>query len=122
MAKLPEAIQVEISEENLNSNPKNSRVKNFWKLFKLGGPKTTKDLDLYVRFSIFIAILFTAIVLVLFTITGSEPDTLITCFFGMFGGEVFFCAMIKLFKLHSEAKIQNGMEDDKDASDDSSCE
>ena len=45
----------------------------------------------------------------------------------MFGGEIFSCAMIKLFKLHTEAKIQQGMDDteggDSNAeSDDSSCE
>ena len=88
--------------------------------------KTLHDLDVYVRFSIVIAILFTIAVLIIFSFTQSEPSTLITCFFAMFGGEIFSCAMIKLFKLHTETKIRNGMDDeggDSNAeSDDSSCE
>lgn len=113
--RFPDDIPSEVSQkEVVKSNPKNSRVENFRKLFKLGGPKTTKDLDLYVRFSIAIAIIFTIAVLIIFIITGLEPSTLITCFFAMFGGEVFFCAMIKLFKLHTEEKIRQGMEEDKE--------
>ena len=102
-------------------NPKKSRVGNFWKLFKefltpKGGVRTLKDLDIYVRFCITIAIIFTTAVLVIFTITGAEPSTLITCFFAMFGGEIFACAMIKLFKMKWREN------DDGSDSNDSSCE
>lgn len=112
-------------EENTNPIPKFSRVKNFLKLFdflKINGRKTLKDLDRYVRFSIAIAIIFTVAILIIFVLTQQEPSTLIQCFFAMFGGEVFFCAMIKLFKLHTEAKIQQGGDPDGYDSDDSSCE
>lgn len=68
-------------------------------LHPTGGAKTLKDLDLYVRFSILVSIIFTIVVLVIFGLTGVEPDTLITCFFTMFGGEIFACAVIKLFKM-----------------------
>ena len=81
-----------------------------------GGPKSLRDLDLYVRFCIFIAIIFTVAVLVIFTITGAEPSTLITCFFAMFGGEIFACAMIKLFKMKWREN------DDGSDSNDSPCE
>lgn len=87
--------------------------------------KTMHDLDVYVRFSIVISIIFTILILLIFAFTQQEPATLITCFFAMFGGEIFSCAMIKLFKLHTETKIQRGLEDggdDNAESDDSSCE
>lgn len=80
--------------------------------------KTMKDLDKYVKFCIASAIIFTIVIICLYAFTGSEPSTLVTCFFGMFGGEVFFCAMIKLFKLHKESKIQNGLETDKEEDED----
>ena len=64
-----------------------------------GGARTLKDLDLYVRFCILMAIVFTIVILVIFALTGLEPTTLITCFFAMFGGEIFACALIKLFKM-----------------------
>ena len=109
------------AKEVKKRNPIFSRVGNFWKLFKefltpKGGVKTLKDLDIYVRFCITIAIIFTTAVLVIFTITGAEPSTLITCFFAMFGGEVFACAMIKLFKMKWREN------DDGSDSNDSSCE
>ena len=118
------AIPKDVSHEtgvSHSSNPKKSRVGNLWKLFKefltpKGGVKTLKDLDIYVRFCISIAIIFTTAVLVIFTITGAEPSTLITCFFAMFGGEIFACAMIKLFKMKWREN------DDGSDSNDSPCE
>jgi len=36
---------------------------------------------------------------VIFLTTGDEMDTLTTCFYGLFGGELFMCCMIKRLKL-----------------------
>ena len=57
------------------------------------------SLDIYIIFSIICVIIYTAISIFLVVKTGMSLDTLTTCFFAFFGGEVFACAMIKRFKL-----------------------
>lgn len=109
---------------SLTRDQKIPRVKKSQKQSK-PTKKTMHDLDVYVRFSIVISIIFTILILLIFAFTQQEPSTLITCFFAMFGGEIFSCAMIKLFKLHTETKIRNGMEEGGDTdgeSNDSPCE
>lgn len=68
--------------------------------------KTTNDvpksLTLYVVFSILVILIFTIVELIISTISGINHDTLITCFFGVFGGEILCCALIKIFKLKKE--------------------
>ena len=44
-------------------------------------------------------IIFTAVCLYVFSKTGYEPSTLITCFFATFSFELIACAFIKIFKL-----------------------
>lgn len=61
--------------------------------------KKLSGLDKYVLFSIALLLLFTVAEFLVSTITGVSHDTLITAFYGAFGGEVFFCALIKIFKL-----------------------
>ena len=61
--------------------------------------KRVSGLDKYVIFSLACLILFTAVMIPVQAITGTTQDTLITCFFAAFGGEVLACAMIKKFKL-----------------------
>lgn len=61
--------------------------------------KRTRALDKYVVFSITILLIFTVSQMVITAITGTEQNTLITCFFACFGGELFLCAMIKRLKL-----------------------
>ena len=63
---------------------------------------TQKDLTKYVIFSITMVILYTIVEFVLTSLTTVQHDTLTTCWYGFFGGEVFLCAMIKLFKLRRE--------------------
>ena len=58
-----------------------------------------KDLDKYIIFSFTVLIIFTIVYTVIFCIKDSVPDTLITAFFGFFGGEIVCCAMIKRLKL-----------------------
>ena len=59
-------------------------------------------LDIYVIFSIASLVLYTIVSQVLVVVTGLTLDTLTTCFFGFFGGEIVTCALIKIFKLKNE--------------------
>ena len=59
-------------------------------------------LDKYVIFAFTCLIVFTVVMIIVQTITGITQDTLITCFFASFGGELLLCAMIKRLKLKKE--------------------
>ena len=59
-------------------------------------------LDVYVIFSILMLLIYTVADQYLTYRTGYTNDTLTTCFFGFFGGEVVTCALIKIFKLKEE--------------------
>lgn len=59
-------------------------------------------LSSYVVFSIVLLLLYSIIELVTSTLTSISHDTLTTCFFGVFGGEILSCALIKIFKLREE--------------------
>lgn len=61
--------------------------------------KKMSTLDKYCIFSFTCLILFTIVMIIVQTVTGTTQDTLITCFFGAFGGELLLCAMIKRLKL-----------------------
>lgn len=63
---------------------------------------TIKDLTKYVIFSISIIIIYTIAEFILSTITGISHDTLSTCVYSFFGGELVLSAMIKIFKLRRE--------------------
>lgn len=65
-------------------------------------PKKLPALDKYVIFSFTCLIVFTIVMICVQTITGITQDTLITCFFASFGGELLLCAMIKRLKLKKE--------------------
>ena len=64
--------------------------------------KRMHSLTLYVVFSILVLIIYTIMEQVLSTITGVSHDTLTTCIFAAFGGEILACALIKIFKLKKE--------------------
>lgn len=57
------------------------------------------DLDKYIIFSFSVMILYTIFEFIFSTITGVSHDTLTTCLYGAFGGELLMCALIKRFKL-----------------------
>lgn len=59
-------------------------------------------LSSYVVFSITILLIYTAVELVLVSLTEMSHDTLTTCFYSVFGGEILACALIKIFKLKEE--------------------
>lgn len=69
--------------------------------------KKLSGLDKYVIFSFVCLIIFTVTMIIVQTVTGITQDTLITCFFGCFGGELLLCAMIKRLKLKNENKGEN---------------
>lgn len=71
--------------------------------------KTMHSLTLYVVFSIITLIVYTIVEQVLSAVTGFSNDTLTTCFFACFGGEILMCGLIKIFKLKNE-KEDNGDE------------
>lgn len=63
------------------------------------GKKKRSGLDKYIIFSFSVMILYTIAEFVLSTLTGVMHDTLTTCLYGAFGGELLLCAIIKKFKL-----------------------
>lgn len=65
--------------------------------------KKMSGLDKYVIFSFSCLIIFTIVMIIIQTITGIMQDTLITCFYASFGGELLACAMIKRLKLKKGA-------------------
>lgn len=66
--------------------------------------KRMKGLDKYVIFCFVVLIIYTAAQTIVTIKTGVESSTLTTCFFGVFGGEVLLCALIKRLKLKNELK------------------
>ena len=55
-------------------------------------------LDMYVIFSIIVILAFTV-----FEFLSDRPhDVLTTCFYACFGGEILYCALIKIFKLRND--------------------
>ena len=61
--------------------------------------KQLPDLDKYIIFSFAVMIVYTVFEFVFSTITGVSHDTLTTCLYGCYGGELLMCAMIKRLKL-----------------------
>lgn len=57
------------------------------------------SLTIYVIFSIVSIIAYTVVEMIISTNSGISHDTLTTCFYGVFGGEILCCALIKIFKL-----------------------
>lgn len=65
-------------------------------------PRKVPSLTKYVAFSITVLIVYTVAELVLATRSGTTHDSLTTCVFACFGGEILSCALIKIFKLKEE--------------------
>ena len=67
-----------------------------------------KALDKYVIFSITALIIFTIIAIIVQIVTEQAiSDTLVTCFFAAFGGELLSLAMIKRLKLKKGDRDEN---------------
>ena len=67
--------------------------------------KNISALDVYVTFSILSLVIYTIVSQLLAINFGVILDTLTTCFFGFFGGEIVTCGLIKIFKLKDKEKI-----------------
>ena len=66
------------------------------------------SLTKYVIFSIALLLIYMIAEFIFATITGNSHDTLTTCVFATFGGEILSCALIKIFKLKEESSNDNG--------------
>ena len=66
--------------------------------------KKINSLSLYVIFSIISLLIYTIISQYLAIYYDKVLDTLTTCFFSFFGGEVVTCGLIKIFKLKDTKK------------------
>ena len=62
--------------------------------------KKLRGLDKYVCFSISVVLIYTVAEFVTVTITGIEKQTLTTCVYGFFAGEVTVCALLRALKIH----------------------
>lgn len=70
-------------------------------------PKTKKKLsalDKYVIFSIGITIVYTIVEFIFSILTGQTHDTLTTCVYAFFAGEIVTSGLIKIFKIKEENK------------------
>lgn len=79
--------------------------------------KKLNGLDKYVIFSIALLLLYTVAEFFTSSVTGLSHDTLTTCFYAAFGGEILSCALIKIFKLRDDDKECDWRENDAVASD-----
>jgi len=73
--------------------------------------KNVHSLDVYVTFSILSLILYTIISQIIAIYSNIILDTLTTCFFGFFGGEIVTCGLIKIFKLRDKKENTIEIED-----------
>ena len=64
--------------------------------------RRTPSLTKYVVFSIAILIIYSVAEFIFATVTQTSHDTLTTCVYACFGGEILSCALIKIFKLKGE--------------------
>lgn len=70
---------------------------------KIEGIKKLPALDKYCIFSFTVLISYTITEQIISSITGTTNDTLTTCLFSAFGGELLLLAMIKRLKIKKEA-------------------
>lgn len=66
--------------------------------------KKMRSLDKYLIFCFTVLIIYTIVSLVILAYNGTEASTLTVSFFGVFGGEVFACALLKSLKIKHEKK------------------
>ena len=80
--------------------------------------KNISSLSIYVTFSIFALIIYTIVSQIIAVKMGMILDTLTTCFFSFFGGEIVTCGLIKIFKLKDksdEISINNILTDNNNS-------
>lgn len=104
MAKRRIAIKHKIAVRKKKALRKQEREKKRQK-------RKLRGLDKYIIFSFSAIIIYTISQTALRIITGVTDDTLTACFFGVFGGEVLACALIKRLKLKKEEKTEQLQEE-----------
>ena len=62
-------------------------------------PNRVRSLTLYIIFSISIVILYSIVEFTFSTMTSISHDTLTTCVYAFFAGEIVTCGLIKIFKI-----------------------
>lgn len=72
--------------------------------------KRLNKLDRYIIFSFSVLLGYTGIELTLATLTGISHDTLTTCLYAAFGGEVLAAALIKVFNIRNEDRWDRDFE------------
>lgn len=68
----------------------------------IGRHRRIRSLTKFLIFSFSVLIIYTIAEFVVSTVSGVSHDTLTTCVYACFGGEVLSCALIKVFKLKEE--------------------
>ncbi len=63
-------------------------------------------LDLYICFCFVCIIIYTIVHTIIFYQTGTEANVLSALFYGVFGGEVLICALLKRLKLKQEFELK----------------
>ena len=66
--------------------------------------KAMPSLTRFIVFSFSVILIYSITELILSTAYGISHDTLTTCLYSCFGGEILACALIKVFKLKEEDK------------------
>lgn len=74
----------------------------YWIIGRHRNRKKIPSLTKYVIFSVVVILGYTIAEFITASITGTSHDTLTTCFYACFGGEILSCALIKIFKLKRE--------------------
>lgn len=73
---------------------------NYWAVLRHKRKNKIPSLTKYVAFSLTMVIVYTITAIVYQWVKDQElSGTLTTCFFNTFGGEVIFCAILKIFKI-----------------------
>ena len=70
--------------------------------WNIGRHKRIRSLTKYVVFSISVLIVYVIAEMIVSTVTGVSHPDLTTLIGSTFGGEILFCALIKIFKLKEE--------------------
>ena len=77
----------------------------FWG-WRIGRHKRIPSLSKFVMFSIAMLLIYTALEFTFAITKNKSHETLTTCFYACFGGEILSCALIKIFKLKGDNNEQ----------------
>ena len=57
----------------------------------------------YVALSLSMVVIFTIVMIVIFCVYQSVPDTLVTCWYSCWAGECLFCTILKCLKIRKDS-------------------